>query len=595
MRDDPGRPRRTESWLALLRLAAVPFAVFQVIAGAGYPGRYGLLAWLTTCVLALGAVAIHQVSRRDLSARGQRRLGAAAMAFDTGVISAFLLIHHFEPANPIRQLLFLAVVEASVRYGIAGPVVLTAVTTPVLVLFERLRSERFEPGDFQFDYVTFQVGVQLIMGLIIGWLVHRLRSETETAQLRAAEAEELRDELGRRVDLLEAANRCARALGSSLELERAFDAFIRELGGLVPFDRVALILGESGAMRVAAASGAGLDVLPPGNTLPEGALVEEVLSGARTVYRADMADGKHPEEDVLLAIDLRSRVLAPLLSGARATGILSVLRRRQDAFSADEVELLTLLGRLVGTAMQNIRAYDAERRRVEELGRLSSLRADLVSLISHELRSPMAAVIGASRTLQQRWRELSAEQRDAFLAMIADETGRLSDLVGDVLDASCIEAGTFGYRFSEVSIAQLVRDVVASASVGQDEVPVEARIAETLPTVRGDPERLRQVLANLIDNAVKNSPAGQVVEVDAVAEDGVVRVAVTDHGPGIPLQEQTLIFEKFGRAHGGQAKPGTGLGLFIARAIAEAHGGTVRLRSGPGEGSTFSLELPLDD
>src|SRR5205085_11326763 len=112
----------------------------------------------------------------------------------------------------------------------------------------------------------------------------------------------------------------------------------------------------------------------------------------------------------------------------------SFLRREPDAFSSEEVELATLLGRVAGTAVQNIRAYDAERRTVEELRRLSALRADFVSLVSHELRSPMAAVIGSARTLQARWRELAPQQRESFLALIGDETTRLASLIGDVLD-----------------------------------------------------------------------------------------------------------------------------------------------------------------
>jgi two-component system OmpR family sensor kinase len=111
--------------------------------------------------------------------------------------------------------------------------------------------------------------------------------------------------------------------------------------------------------------------------------------------------------------------------------------------------------------------------------------------------------------------------------------------------------------------------------------------------VRGDRERLRQVLTNLVENAVKYSQTGEEVSVRAVADNGKVRVAVEDHGPGIPRDKQGVIFEKFGRAHVGLGKPGTGLGLFIARSIAEAHGGRLDVRSAPGQGATFTLELPV--
>jgi signal transduction histidine kinase len=113
-----------------------------------------------------------------------------------------------------------------------------------------------------------------------------------------------------------------------------------------------------------------------------------------------------------------------------------------------------------------------------------------------------------------------------------------------------------------------------------------------LPFLRGDRTRLRQVLANLIENAVKWSDAGEPVDVEAYALNGRVVVAVRDNGPGIARDEQTVIFEKFGRAAGGTGRSGTGLGLFIARSIAEAHGGTVDVRSVPGEGATFMLALP---
>jgi two-component system sensor histidine kinase KdpD len=273
--------------------------------------------------------------------------------------------------------------------------------------------------------------------------------------------------------------------------------------------------------------------------------------------------------------------------------MISVVRERPRAFAPEEVELLSLLGRFVGTAVLNIRSYEAERTTVEELRRLSALRADFVSLVSHELRSPMATVIGSARTLQQRWRELAPEQRDSFLALIGDETTRLATLIGDVLDTSRIEAGTFSYAFDDVDLGEIVRDVTAAAQVGQDEVRVEAEIAESLPHVRGDRERLRQVLANLVDNAVKYSPADAAVEVRASAVNGRVIVEVRDRGPGVSVDDRSLIFEKFGRAKTGKTLPGTGLGLFIARSIAEAHGGSLEVRGASDGGAIFTLALPL--
>jgi signal transduction histidine kinase len=147
--------------------------------------------------------------------------------------------------------------------------------------------------------------------------------------------------------------------------------------------------------------------------------------------------------------------------------------------------------------------------------------------------------------------------------------------------------------FDEVDLAELVRDVAASAQLGQDEVRVAATIAEPLPHVRADRERLRQVLANLVENAVKYSPTGEAVDVHATATNGRVLVDVRDRGPGVSNEDQLLIFEKFGRAKTGKTLPGTGLGLFIARSIAEAHGGSIEVRGAPDGGAIFTLVLPL--
>ena len=590
---DAQRLWRGERWLAWIRLCAVPFAAFQSAAGRPYPPGHEAWAWATTGALAVGAVVFFRLSRKELDPKALSGAGLAALTFDFAIVSSYIFNLTFEPATPIRQILVIVLIEAAFRYGIRGGLALVVASAPVLSIFEWLRADDFNER-FHYENVTLQIGIEVIVALVVGWLVLRMRGEAAIADARRLEAEKLRDELGRRADLLEAANRCARALGSTLELDEAFGAFITELRGLIPFDRTAIILSEEGRVRVMATAGTAHDaVLKPGEALPPGALIEEVLRTGETVYRRDMSDHLYPEEVTLTGIGLRSRVATPLLLGERPIGLVAILRKQPDAFEPDEIELATLLGRLVASAVQNIRAFELERDTVDELRRLSALRADFVSLVSHELRSPIAAVIGAARTLQERWRELSPAQRTSFLALIGDETSRLAILIGDVLDTSRIEAGTFTYSFADVDLGQLVRDTVATCSLGQDEIPLVAKTPGSLPQVRADRERLKQVVMNLVENAVKYSHAGEEVAVNAWAENGQVLVSVEDHGPGIPREHHGLIFEKFGRANVGGGKPGTGLGLFIARSITEAHGGTLEVRSEPGEGSTFTLALPL--
>jgi len=594
---DARRLRELETWIAWVRLGGVAFAALEIgVFTPRFPPGYLTGAWAITGVFGFGTLVLFRLAHSDRGER-LRAVGFAAVVFDTAVIGAYAVLFSYEYGNQTRFAMVFVVIEAALRYGLPGGVLLPLVLVPYFWFVEWWRVHEFHPPGpgFLWDRVSFPSGLLLLSGLIIGWLVRRLDDEARLGSARAGEAERLRDMLGRRVDVLEATNRCARALASSLEIEQAFGAFIREVRGLVDFERLAIVLVEEGEARVIAASGRGAETtFAPGTArTAAGSVLDAVLEG-QTVYREDMQDLRYPEEAELLALGLRSRLVTPLLVGPRPIGMISFVRSEPSAFGDDEIELISLLGRLVATAVQNIRAYEAERQTVEELRRLSALRADFVSLVSHELRSPMAAVIGAARTLQDRWRTLAPEQREAFLALIGDETNRLAALIGDVLDTSRIEAGTFSYSFTDVDLGRLVKDAVATASVGQDEVRVRADVAGSVPVVRGDRERLRQVLTNLIDNAVKYSPAGDEVTVTIRPENGVVRVEVTDNGPGIPRDQQRLIFEKFGRADvPGGSKPGTGLGLFIARSIVEAHGGTLDVRSRPASGATFELTLPV--
>jgi signal transduction histidine kinase len=555
-----------------------------------FPGRYEAAAWAVVAghaLIALALLALMFLWRRRL-----RYLVALSVLADMAIVSAFMFAWAWEPSQPLRYLHFLVVLEAALFFRLLGGVVAALATAPILVALDLWREREFDTPVHS-DALGLRVLVALALGGVVGRLVEMERGQRRAAEERAAEAERLRDELGRRIDVLEATSRAARALGSSLDLDAAFAAFVQELRGLLAFDRAAILLVEGGGARVMATAGASAEAYnPPGTSIPlPGSILGDVIGEGRTVYREDISDLRYPEEAGLVEIGVRARVLAPLQLGARSIGALALSRNDPGSFHPEEVELVTLLGRLVATAVQNLRTHEAERTTVEELRRLSSLRADFVSLVSHELRSPMAAVIGSARTLQQRWRELRPEQREAFLAVIADETSRLANLVGDVLDTSRIEAGTFAYHFDDVDLVEVLRDSVAAAEIGQDEVRLTAALPPKLPAVRGDAERLRQLIDNLLSNAIKYSDSGGEVLVDAHVDDGHVIVRVRDNGLGIASEHQVQIFEKFGRA-AGNARPGTGLGLFLSRSFAEAHGGTLAVESTPGEGATFTLTLP---
>jgi epoxyqueuosine reductase len=580
--------------LALIRLGLAPLVGLKLLLDRDdFPsGGYATAAWTVGGAYVVVALALLALAyRAGLQPRALAALGVASdFALGTGLMFAFA----WEPGQALRAVLFLVVLEAALLFRLAGGLALAGAVLPALLTLELWRRAELDVP-VRWDAVVLRVLVAFALGAVVGRLVELERAHARDADARAGEAERLRDELGRRIDVLEATSRAARALASSLDLDEAFAAFVRELRGLLPFGRAAILLAEGDGARVMATAGAGADeFLPPGSRIAvEGSILADVIESGHTLYREDIEDRLYPEEEGLLQLGVRSRVLAPLQLGTRTIGALALSRDEPHGFTREEVELVTLLGRLVATAVQNLRTYEAERATVEELRRLSSLRADFVSLVSHELRSPMAAVIGSARTLQARWRELRPEQREAFLAVIADETSRLSSLVGDVLDTSRIEAGTFAYRFDRVDLSEILRDSIAAAEIGQDEVRLEVELPSALPEVNGDAERLRQLVDNLLSNAIKYSESGGEVRVAASSDNGTVVVRVSDSGPGISPEHQAQIFEKFGRA-GGSAKPGTGLGLFLSRSFAEAHGGTLDVDSRPGEGATFTLRLPLE-
>jgi PAS domain S-box-containing protein len=223
---------------------------------------------------------------------------------------------------------------------------------------------------------------------------------------------------------------------------------------------------------------------------------------------------------------------------------------------------------------------------------LEEERSDFIATVSHELRTPMTGVYGAAQTLLRDDIELAPEQRQKLLAMIATEATRLSQITEEVLLASQLDRGELRVERTSVDVGEVVRAAVHTMRPQlNDSTPIEIEI-DCQIVASGDSDRIQQVLVNLLDNAAKYGSAP--VKVSAESTNGLVRIAVSDAGPGISAADRDRIFEKFYRADSrrSRAARGTGLGLYISRELAERMGGRLALTSAPGEGATFVVELP---
>jgi signal transduction histidine kinase len=294
---------------------------------------------------------------------------------------------------------------------------------------------------------------------------------------------------------------------------------------------------------------------------------------------------------ILFGLYLARSIARPVREAAEgasrfASGELSV---RLEQSGPGEVGELTTGFNQMAERLENARAeLEAQNAQLRESERL---KTDLVNTVSHELRTPLAGVLGFTKLLLSL--DNDYETRRHYLGIVDAQARRLSELIDDFLDVRRIEEGRFERAQELLDMGSLLRE---EAQLYNEQSP-KHRLALTLPdeslTVLGNPDRLRQVIGNLISNAIKYSPQGGIVELTAEAADGTVRVEVRDDGIGIPVPQQPQIFTKFFRGDAAASGiPGTGLGLAVSRDIVEAHGGRIGFTSAEGEGATFFVELP---
>jgi signal transduction histidine kinase len=235
-------------------------------------------------------------------------------------------------------------------------------------------------------------------------------------------------------------------------------------------------------------------------------------------------------------------------------------------------------------------------RDVTEERAVDRLKTDFVSTVSHELRTPLAAIYGAALTLQRGDLHLEETQRGGLLDVIANEADRLARIVNDILWASRLDAGTMTLTIESCDAGALARQVVdAAAQYAPEPIRLELDVPADLPPVAADADKIRQVLTNLIDNAVKYSPDGGRVLLALERVGRGLRFAVRDEGLGIPPGERERVFEKFYRLDPNLTRGvgGTGLGLYICRELVHRMHGSIWVESEGRDGSTFVVELPV--
>jgi len=413
----------------------------------------------------------------------------------------------------------------------------------------------------------------------------RLRKANEELESRAAEERALRKVAERLTAATQVPDVMQQIAAGAIVVSGAAGAYVER------------VVSPEGEVEVLGVAGEGAP--PVGTRVPyPGSLTEEIVGRREPVFLTQLVGvGKSMAPYLAEHCPGCSVLVIPLLAETQVLGALVILRRGSEApFEFGVVNRARTLGDLASLALQRVLTIEeAERRRDEAEGAVRT-RDDVLSIVSHDLRNPVSTIVMSASLLGDPEIDLDEAQRSQQLGVIKRSGERATRLIQDLLDVGRMEGGRFTVRCHRQDPAMLVRECCDAFTSAMESKAQQFRceVASDLPPIDVDRDRILQVLSNFLGNATKFTPAGGRIAMRAWRVDGEVRFAVEDSGPGIAEEDRQRIFQRFWQAKR-TAHLGAGLGLAIAKGIADAHRGRVWVESRLGEGSTFVLAVPAPD
>jgi len=364
---------------------------------------------------------------------------------------------------------------------------------------------------------------------------------------------------------------------------------------------------DGGCLRVIAASGFLFDVIKdicfrPGESITGKAFetgVAELYATPEATAEA-MSNLSPANHEIFKAATIgvqqpRSAIAIPLLAGASRIGVLVLENLRLPArFAPADLEFVQAVADLIALSIASTRLRE-QLQVSQAISEANRMKADLISILAHEMRTPLTSVKGYSTALLMDEVSFDPATQREFLQIIGEECDVLQALIRDLLESSIIDAGLLKLEPQPVMLPRLTRDLIDDLAHRSKNHRLVVDFPAGFPLVDADPDRITQVLRNLLDNAIKYSPAGGLIVVRGAVRGGEVVISVADQGVGIAPEDVNRLFERFFRVQSGLGRHvvGSGLGLPIARTIIESHGGRIWAESQAGHGSTFHFTLPL--